>query len=149
MSGQVSILNVGSGDTKLSFDNKNPAETIRASRIVRDMLRRGYALLVETVQPDGTKVYQRALDFDETANEYIVADFDASYVRSEVPAMPLPPEGWKPAAPEMHHEEVSEAQADGDAAAAPTPSPRRSSRPTKRIPANRAKAVAVARSAGG
>ncbi|MEO8391171.1 hypothetical protein [Polaromonas sp.] len=38
--GSVGILNVGDGDTKLSFDPKNPAERIRAARIVRDMIRR-------------------------------------------------------------------------------------------------------------
>lgn len=70
--GEVAILNVGDGDTKLSFDPKNPVERIRAARIVRDMIRRGYALLVE-VSP-GT--YQRALDFDENKCEYIIADFD-------------------------------------------------------------------------
>lgn len=45
--GQIGILNVGAGDTKISFDKNNPAERIRSARIVTDMLRRGYALLVE------------------------------------------------------------------------------------------------------
>ena len=45
--GQIGVLNVGAGDTKLSFDKNNPAEMIRSARIVTDMLRRGYALLVE------------------------------------------------------------------------------------------------------
>ena len=72
MTGTVGILNVGAGDTKLSFDPKNPAERIRAARIVRDMLRRGYALLVEVAPGE----YQRATDFDEARCEYIIADFD-------------------------------------------------------------------------
>ncbi len=75
MTGTVGILNVGAGDVELRFDNKNPAETIRAARVVRDMLRRGYALLVE-VDRDGEKRFERALDFDEKTNCYIVADFD-------------------------------------------------------------------------
>lgn len=75
MTGTVGILNVGAGDTVLTFDNTNPAETIRACRIVRDMIRRGYALLVE-VERDGEKRFERALDFDEKKCAYIVADFD-------------------------------------------------------------------------
>jgi hypothetical protein len=72
MQGEVGVLNVGLGDTKLSFDKSDPAERIRAARIVRDMLRRGYALLVE-VEPGK---FQRAKDFDDETCEYIVADFD-------------------------------------------------------------------------
>lgn len=41
MMGSVAILNVSAGDTKLTFDKSNPSETIRAARIVKDMLRRG------------------------------------------------------------------------------------------------------------
>lgn len=73
--GSVGILNVGDGDTKLSFDPKNPAERIRAARIVRDMIRRGYALLVE-VEVDGEKRFTRATDFNEDVCEYVIADFD-------------------------------------------------------------------------
>lgn len=73
--GEVGILNVGDGDTKLSFDPKNPAERIRAARIVKDMIRRGYCLLIE-VEKDGKKEFTRALDFNERVCEYIIADFD-------------------------------------------------------------------------
>lgn len=73
--GTVGILNVGDGDTKLSFDPKNPAERIRAARIVKDMIRRGYCLLIE-IEKDGKKETTRALDFDESVCEYIIADFD-------------------------------------------------------------------------
>jgi hypothetical protein len=76
MSGEVGILNVGAGDTKLSFDPKNPAERIRAARIVKDMIRRGYALLIEVDDGNGGKVTRRATDFDENTCEYIIADFD-------------------------------------------------------------------------
>lgn len=72
MAGELGILNVGAGDTKLSFDPKNPAECIRAARIVKDMLKRGYALLVQ--KQDGT--YTRVLEFDDKTYEYIIADFD-------------------------------------------------------------------------
>lgn len=70
--GQVGILNVGAGDTKLSFDKKNPAERIRAARIVTDMLKRGYVLLVDV----GKGKCQRVKRFDENKCEYIIADFD-------------------------------------------------------------------------
>lgn len=161
MTGEVAILNVGAGDTKLTFDNKNPAETIRAARIVKDMLRRGYALLVEVEQPDGTKAFQRAIDFDETKNEYIIADFDPSYA---APARPPPAPSYLP--PPRHgeaqhntdegagteHEEASEAQGDrapeGGAAAQPSSQPR-TGRGRRRLPASGTRAVAVARSAGG
>ena len=52
MNGTVQILNVAAGDIELRFDPANMGERIRASRIVTDMLRRGYALLVETEGPD-------------------------------------------------------------------------------------------------
>lgn len=127
MSGEVGILNVGAGDTKLSFDPADPAERIRAARIVRDMIRRGYALLVEVSKDkDGKPVYQRALDFDEERAEYIIADFDS----------------------------VTAAGADAETPA-PAPSPpaagKRRGRPPKerRIDAGKTTAVAVARTAGG
>lgn len=73
--GTIGILNVGHGDTKLSFNGNDPAECIRASRIVRDMLQRGYALLIE-VERDGHKIFTRVHDFDENTYEYIIADLD-------------------------------------------------------------------------
>lgn len=74
MSGCVEILNVGEGDVKITFDKDDPADRIRASRIVKDMISRGYALLVEFEPGKWT----RAWDFDEEKCEYIIADFDAS-----------------------------------------------------------------------
>jgi hypothetical protein len=76
MSGQIGILNVGAGDTKLTFDRNNPAEMIRSARIVTDMLRRGYALLVEVKDRKGNKSYTRVHEFREDTCEYIIADFD-------------------------------------------------------------------------
>ncbi len=72
--GTVGILNVGAGDTKLTFDKNNPAECIRAGRIVTDMLKRGYALLVDV----GKGKYQRVKKFDAEKCEYIIADFDSA-----------------------------------------------------------------------
>jgi hypothetical protein len=73
MVGEVGILNVGAGDTKLSFDPKNPQEVARASRIVKDMIRGGFALFIEVGSNDKGPIYQRAHDFDEATSEYIVA----------------------------------------------------------------------------
>jgi hypothetical protein len=70
----LSILNVYEGDVEITFDKDNAAEAIRARRIISDMLKRGYALLIEV---DGA--YQRAIDFDEKTGRYIIADFDPSY----------------------------------------------------------------------
>lgn len=75
MVGTIGVLNVGAGDTKLTFDKNNPAECIRSARIVTDMLRRGYALLVE-VERNGEKAYERVRAFDPETCSYIIADFD-------------------------------------------------------------------------
>lgn len=80
MTGTVGVLNVGAGDTKFVFDKANPAECIRAARIVKDMLQRGYALLVDV----GEGKYQRVYDFDEAKFEYIIADLDPEAAHSEV-----------------------------------------------------------------
>lgn len=71
--GVLEILNIGDGDTKITFDKNNLAESIRARRIIQDMIRRGYALIVET-ERNGKKEYVRALDFDPETAEYVIAD---------------------------------------------------------------------------
>lgn len=70
--GTIGILNVGAGDTKITFDKSNPAECIRAGRIVTDMLRRGYALLIEVKKGK----FERVKKFDPKTSSYIIADFD-------------------------------------------------------------------------
>lgn len=136
-SGTVGVLNVGAGDTKLVFDKTNPAECIRAGRIVKDMIRRGYALLVE-VERNGVKKFERARDFDPETSEYIIADFDP-----------------------VEAERAGEEEANGSvAAAAPAggggdeeggaPRLKRGGKPRDlRVPAAETRSVAVARSAGG
>lgn len=125
--GTLSILNVYEGDVKITFDTTNAAEAIRAGRIITDMLRRGYALLIEV---DGA--YQRAIDFDEKVGEYVIADFDPSYRQT------TKGEGSD------NEEENEEIEA---AAAQEAPGKRRGRR--RRISMDAADAVAVARSAGG
>mgnify|MGYP001116419300 CR=1 FL=1 len=73
MAGSVGILNVGAGDTKLVFDNSNPDEIARSAAIVKDMIRRGFVLMIEAGHDEKGPLYRRALDFDETTAEYIVA----------------------------------------------------------------------------
>lgn len=143
MTGTLGILNVGAGDTKLSFDPSNPAECIRAARIVRDMLRRGYALLIVTGKDaEGRPIYARATDFDEATHEYIVADFDPT-IAATVDAAATRKE---PA-----HVEAQPQAASGLEAGPPLPAtPKRRGRPPgKRIPAAGTTGVAVARTAGG
>lgn len=135
MKGTVGVLNVGVGDTKLSFDPTNPAERIRAARIVKDMIRRGYALLVETEQ-NGKKVFTRALDFDENVCEYVIADFD--------------PTAAAPAAAEQAHHHGQEQGEARPYETAPAAAPGKAKRaPVKRVKAEEVRSVAVARSAGG
>lgn len=123
--GTVAVLNIGEGDIKLTFDKDNPAECIRAARVVKDMLRRGYALLVE-VSVDGEKKFMRAKDFDEAVCEYVIAAGPDAYE-----AVPLP---------------------DGDANApkTKTKTPKTKAKTTqRRVPAETTRAVAVGRTAGG
>lgn len=129
--GTVGVLNVGAGDIKLSFDPANPAERIRAARIVKDMLRRGYALLVER-EVDGKKAYQRAHDFDENTCEYILADFD-------------------PVAAAKADEEESADATDTDPAQAREAAHQKGTprRGKSRVPAESTRAVSVGRTAGG
>jgi hypothetical protein len=61
--GGIGIQNVGAGDTKLTFDKNNPAECVRSGRIVEDMLRRGYALLIEVTDKKGKKSFNRGREF--------------------------------------------------------------------------------------
>ena len=118
---ELAILNVGEGDTKLSFDSKDLAEQIRAERIVKDMLRRGYMLLVET--DDGKLV--RATDFDPETSEYVIADLDPDYD------------------PETENREETEETT-------PTKKAKRKKKgKTKRVSAKGRKGVAVAPIAGG
>lgn len=72
MAGSLSCLNVSGGDITIEFDHENAAEAIRAKRMITDMLKRGYALLIET--SDGT--YTRCKKFLPDVGKYIVADFD-------------------------------------------------------------------------
>jgi len=125
--GTLSILNVYEGDVKITFDTKDAAETIRARRMIQDLIRRGYALLIEV---EGA--YQRAIDFDEKVGEYVIADFDPSYRQKSN---------------EEEGEDEREEEKESEEAEAPPKI--RSRRGRRRISMEATNAVAIARSAGG
>lgn len=77
----LSILNVGEGDTKLTFDSDKPEELERTRRIVTDMLAMGYAILVR----DGES-WKRATGFDPKTCEYLIADIPPTVDAIVVPA---------------------------------------------------------------
>ena len=139
--GSVAILNVGAGDVKVSFDPSNPAECIRAARIVKDMLSRGYMLLVEVVDGKGGRTQVRAAAFDEKTCEYIIADFDPLIAATADKQ-------------ERKQQEKDDGESGGTQAAVETreatPTPKRRGRPPKvRVAAGSTRTVAVAPSAGG
>lgn len=67
--GTLSVLNVGAGDMRFSFDSNDPQEVARAQRVVQDMLARGYILFVDV---DGK--LERVKRFNPKTNCYIIAD---------------------------------------------------------------------------
>lgn len=130
MSGIVEILSVGEGDTKLSFDKSNPVERERAKRIVTDMLRRGYAILVQVGGTDLEPLYRRAREFDPETCEYVIAGGpeDVVDLSAEKPER-------DPDAPYGRRKDGSPAKKRGGY--------------HRRVSADKARAVAVGRVAGG
>jgi hypothetical protein len=122
--GELAILNVGEGDTKLSFDPGKPAEVERAKSVVMDMIRRGFVLLIEIGEQDGEPIYRRAKGFDPATCEYIIAGSpgEGELANDEKPA----------ATPRRGRQATT-----------------RKRPPDKRIPAASVKATAVSRTAGG
>lgn len=127
MSGELAILNVATGDTKLMFDPSNPEEVKRSARIVKDMIRRGFILLIEVGRDEKGPTYRRAHDFDEATAEYIVAglvsDAEGTPANEQEPA----------SAPRIQSQRPAQSRRAGKT----------------RVPAGTVKAVAVARTAGG
>jgi hypothetical protein len=134
MIGTCAILNVGMGDTKLSFDPASPEDRKRAAATVADMLRRGFAIMVQVGERNGKPLYQRIDSFDEATCEYIIVGLpeDLSMAALGTVEEPAPP----PARPKPARGRP------GRKAAAKTV-------PRTRLPAERTAAVAVGRSAGG
>lgn len=121
MMGEIGILNVGAGDTKLVFDPSKPEEVERSARIVTDMIRRGFVLLIEVGSNDKGPIYQRVKDFDPHTSEYIVAGTISDQEEQK--------HDKKPTAPPRRRKEKA-----GNA---------------RRIPAAAARGIAVAPTAGG
>lgn len=117
---ELGILNVGAGDTKLSFDPSKPAEVKRAGRAVKDMLKRGFAIFIEVGKDEHGPLFRRATDFDPKTAEYIIvgAPDDEEEGNVEEQAVPAPRRGKGKAQP-------------------------------TRVAASKARGVAVARVAGG
>lgn len=134
--GVIGVLNVGVGDTKLTFDKNNPAECIRSARIVTDMLRRGYALMIQL--PDGS--YTRVREFREDVCEYVIADLD--------PIQAINADEAEHAQGEQGKE--AESGTTGEAPREPTAKPVGKRGPkTRTISATAATGIAISRSAGG
>jgi hypothetical protein len=125
MNGVLEILSVGEGDTKLTFDKNNPEERARAAKIVQDMLRRGYALMVQVGMKDDKPLYQRAMEFDPEQCEYIIATTGDEVINIGTPAEPM------------------------EGTVIPAAKKKRGRPATVRLPADKTNAVAVARTAGG
>jgi hypothetical protein len=70
--GKLSILNVGEGDLTIKFDDKNEIEKARAAKIIGDLIKQGYAIMVQTGTDDRGPLYRRAQAFDPATNEYVV-----------------------------------------------------------------------------
>ena len=78
MNGSLSVLNVGAGDISITFNQHDTGERDKALRMLKDMQKRGYAILVRL--DDGT--YTRALEIDETHGCYVIQEPE------ELPATP-------------------------------------------------------------
>ncbi len=131
--GVLEILNVQGGDVKITFDKGNAGEVIRTKRIIQDMLRRGYALVVE-VEREGKMAYERVQEFDSERGEYIIADFDSlEAAKADACAPPVPREPIK--VPTRGGEDA--------------PVRRRGRPPGKRLAMETTKATGIGRSAGG
>lgn len=135
MNGSLGILNVGAGDTKVSFDPSKPAEVERACAVVMDMIKRGYAIMVQVGERDGKPLYMRAESFDPATAEYLVVGLpETNAAAGETNA--ANPETDKPS-DERKTQEV-------ETTAAP-----KAKRTWKRIAARKTHGVAVAPISGG
>lgn len=142
--GVASILNVGDGDTTLSFDPRDPAECERAAKIVTEMLRLGFAIMVE--DPPGSRTYRRVKAFDADKFQYIIGEVSAGDAQPErgtdEPAQDSPPAATGHAAPEP----PAEASAG---AGRPKARSGRAPAKTKRLAAATTRTVSIGRTAGG
>ena len=140
MTGTVSIFNVSTGDTKLVFDPNNPVDSVRAARIVTDMLKRGYILLADSGLRDDQDrpIFARVQQFDAKTYEYVIADLAESATTSEA------------LEPTTESTTVATIAMGPDVVDVVDPKPRKANKPkTKRVSASSTDAYAVAKTAGG
>lgn len=74
--GSLCVLNVGAGDVRLSFNHHDKSEKAKALRMLKDMIRRGYAVLIQL--EDGS--YTRAIEVDATRGTYVIQEPDSDVV---------------------------------------------------------------------
>lgn len=85
--GSLCILNITEGDIKISFDKDNPEEVEHARKVIDDMLKRGYTILVQWGEG-----WRRAKTFIPTRDTYVVEttekkeDGTTEVKKAEVPA---------------------------------------------------------------
>lgn len=70
MSGQLDFLNCGAGHMEIRFSPKDEAETSRAKNIIKDVLKRGYALFVHGTDNRLVRVKR----FDAGKGCYVIVD---------------------------------------------------------------------------
>jgi hypothetical protein len=69
MAGYLDVLSCHRGHLHINFDKADPLEAERAKRVIKDMMRRGYSLFVET---EGG--LRKVTKFDPETESYVIAD---------------------------------------------------------------------------
>lgn len=96
--GELIILSVHKGDTKLSFDGKDPEEVAHAKVVLEDMLKRGYLIFIDTGEGEGENRLRRVMAFDPEKSEYIIRADKRSKAYRDAAAGEKPTEERVPAA---------------------------------------------------
>ena len=139
--GMLEVLCVGKGDLKLTWGT-DPDDEAKARATIEEMLRKGYAIFVETdVGP------ARVQRFSPERMTYVIVEVAEGH---ELPSGPVVPELQAPVVDaEVVEESVAEATGVGPPEPA-TPKPKRG-RKTKEneVPLAGSRATAVGRTAGG
>jgi hypothetical protein len=80
MTGQIDVLNVGSGHLELHYNLNDPVELERAKRAVEDMIKRGFILFVHGQD----EKLMRVESFDAQKNVYVIGDVPGAEALTEV-----------------------------------------------------------------
>lgn len=114
MSGSLNVLNVGAGDIEITFDRHDSEDRDRALRMLHDMQRRGYAILVKL--DDGT--YVRAERIDLNRGRYVVQMPEDATLEGSEPEAPPKKQRGRPRGKQRRSVDVTAAQATGVARSA-------------------------------